>query len=185
MMASLILATLGIGSPAFQQNGAIPPKFTCDGQGTNPALQFTGVPAASKSLALVVFDPDVPKALKPDGRYLHWALWNLPSSTTTIEEGRSGGLSEGGRAGYIPPCPPNGEHRYVFQLFALNASLGDEKISSEADLRQAMQGHVMEQAELVGRYASRTSSLINFVLPGIVALALIALVYQFVMARRS
>jgi Raf kinase inhibitor-like YbhB/YbcL family protein len=183
--AALLFAALSITSSSFQQDVGIPSAFTCDGAGKNPPLHLSGVPAEAKSLALIVFDPDVPKYIKPDGRYLHWALWNLSPSTTTIEEGRGGGLSENGRSGYIPPCPPNGEHRYVFQLFALNASLGDAKIAGETDLRQAMEGRVLERAELVGRYTSRTSGQLNFVLPGILALALVALVYQFIMARRS
>src|SRR5712671_1003075 len=105
--AALFIAALSITSPAFQPAGQLPPKYTCDGQGVNPALTIAGVPAAAKSLALIVVDPDVPKSIKPDGRYLHWALWNLQATTTMmIEEGRGGGLSESGRAGYVPACPP-------------------------------------------------------------------------------
>ena len=171
-------------STAFEANGAIPPQYTCDGPGTNPALQVTGVPAGAKSLALIVFDPDVPKMIKPDGRYLHWALWNLPTASTTIEEGRGGGMAEGGHAGYIPPCPPSGEHRYVFQLFALDKTFGDAKIASEGDLRSAMSGHIVEQAELTGRYASRASGQLMFVLAGIALLGIAVVAYRF-MARRA
>ncbi len=85
--AALVVAALSISSPSFQQNAAMPEKFTCDGAGTNPALQFGGVPAAAKSLALIVFDPDVPRMLKEDGRFLHWALWNLAPDTARITEG--------------------------------------------------------------------------------------------------
>ena len=92
--AVLFAAALSVSSPAFQQNGSIPPAFTCDGAGKNPELQIGGVPAAAKSLALIVFDPDVPKAIKSDGRYLHWALWNLAPTSAVIEESRGGGLSE-------------------------------------------------------------------------------------------
>jgi len=171
-------------SSAFEQNGSIPAKYTCDGAGVNPPLQITGVPPGSRELALIVYDPDVPKSIKADGRYSHWVLWKLAPGTSTIEEHRSGGISEGGQAGYIPPCPPNGEHRYIFQLFALDKSLGDAKIFLEQDLRRAMQGHIVEQTELVGRYASRTSTAMNLVLPAIVGVAIAALAWKVIAARR-
>lgn len=183
--AALLIAALSITSPSFEQNASIPPAFTCDGAGKNPALQVGGVPPAAKSLALVVFDPDVPRAIKFDGRYLHWALWNLPPDTSTIAEGRGGGLSEGGRGGYIPACPPYGEHRYVFQLFALDVSLGDTKIASENDLRHAMEGHVLEQAELVGRYAGRVPGIFVDLVIGIALLVAAAVLYRFVRRRRN
>jgi Raf kinase inhibitor-like YbhB/YbcL family protein len=173
-----------ISSPAFEHNALFPPKFTCDGAGTNPALQISGVPPAAKSLALIVFDPDVPRSIKTDGRYLHWALWNLAPDTAAIAEGRGGGLSEGGGSGYVPACPPSGEHRYVFRLFALDRSLGTERIASEAALQRAMEGHVIEQAELVGRY-TRGGSWLNFILLGAFALALVVIVSRFVAARRA
>jgi Raf kinase inhibitor-like YbhB/YbcL family protein len=172
-------------SSAFPPAGSIPAKYTCDGAGVSPPLQIAGVPAGSRGLALIVYDPDVPRSIKADGRYSHWVLWNLPPGLSTIEEHRSGGVSEGGHAGYIPPCPPNGEHRYIFQLFALDKSLGDEKIYLEQDLRRVMQGHIVEQTELVGRYTSRTSSALNLVLPGIAAVVLAALAYRFIAARRA
>ena len=173
-----------LSSPAFAANGLIPAKYTCDGAGGSPPLQISGVPAGSRALAVIVYDPDVPKSIKPDGRYSHWVLWNLPSTISAIEEHRSGGVSENGRAGYIPPCPPNGEHRYIFQLFALDKDISDAKIYLESDLHRAMQGHIVEQTELVGRYTSRTSSVLNLVLPGIVVVALIALVYKIIASRR-
>jgi len=172
-------------SPAFAANAEIPAKYTCDGQGINPPLQISGVPAGARSIALIVYDPDVPKTIKADGRYSHWVLWNLAPATSAIEEHRSGGISENGRDGYIPPCPPNGEHRYIFQLFALDKSIAGEKIYLEQDLRRVMQGHIMEQTELVGRYTSRTSAQLNFVLPGILVLGAIALIYKIIAARRN
>ena len=172
-------------SSAFPPNGSIPAKYTCDGAGVSPPLQIAGVPAGSRSLALIVYDPDVPKSIKADGRYSHWVVWNLAPATSALEEHRSGGVSEGGRAGYIPPCPPNGEHRYIFQLFALDKDLRDAKIFLESDLRRAMQGHIVEQTELVGRYTSRTSSALNLVIPGIAAVVLAALAYRFIAARRA
>src|SRR5215467_8934125 len=125
--AIVVLVTMGSGvfvaagslritSPEFQSNGTLPPSATCDGAGRNPELQVGGVPLSAKSLVLIVVDPDVPRAIKSDGRYLHWARWDLPPDTSKIPEGRDGrGLNEIGRGTYIPACPPNGEHRYVFQ----------------------------------------------------------------------
>jgi len=171
-------------SPAFGPNGSIPAKYTCDGAGVSPPLQISGVPAGSRSLALIAYDPDVPKSIKADGRYTHWVLWNLPPGTTAIEEHHSGGISENGQAGYLRPCPPNGEHRYIFQLFALDRNV-DAKILLESDLRRAMQGHVVEQTALVGRYASRASSTLNLVIAGSVGVALIALAWKVISNRRS
>ena len=183
--AVLFVAALSVSSPAFQQNGSIPPEFTCDGAGRNPALEIGGVPAGAKSLALIVFDPDVPKAIKSDGRYLHWALWNLEPTSAVIGESRGGGLSEGGRSGWVPPCPPNGEHRYVFQAFALDASLGDTKVASEDDLRRAMQGHVLDQAELVGRYTGRVPSMVGTILLGLVLLVAVIILYRIIRRGRA
>jgi hypothetical protein len=171
-------------SSAFQPDGSIPAKYTCDGAGVSPPLQIAGVPAGSRSLALIVYDPDVPKSIKPDGRYSHWVLWNLAPGISGIEEHRSGGISENGRAGYIPPCPPNGEHRYIFQLFALDNNLADAKIFLESDLRRAMQGHIVEQTELVGRYSTSSSKALNYFLPAAVGVVLIALAWKVIRNRR-
>jgi Raf kinase inhibitor-like YbhB/YbcL family protein len=139
------------------------------------------VPSGTKSLALIVFDPDVPKSIKADGRFLHWMLWHLPADTSGIAEGRGGGMSEGGQSGYIRACPPSGEHRYVFDLFALDVGLGDVRVASENDLRRAMDGHVIAQAELVGRYTTRTSRILTIAL---VVFAMAAVVIVFRRIRR-
>jgi Raf kinase inhibitor-like YbhB/YbcL family protein len=142
-----------ITSPAFDNNGSIPAKFTCDGAGMNPALQFSGVPATAKSLALIVEDPDVPKNLKPDGLFEHWLIWDIaPDSKGFAEGAGKGGINETGSAGFMGPCPPDREHRYFFKLFALDVKLTGAKISTKEDLDKAMAGHVITQAELVGRY---------------------------------
>ncbi len=94
--------------------------------------------------------------------------------------GIGGGLSEGGRVGYVPACPPSGEHRYVFQLFALDVSLGNAKIARESELRRAMDDHILEQAELVGRYASRTSRLFTTIGWGIAGVIILVLAYRFI-----
>jgi hypothetical protein len=175
---------LRITSPSFEQNAVMPPGPTCDGNGASPELQFHGVPPAAKSLVLIVVDPDVPSAIKSDGRYLHWALWDLPPDTTNLTGGQGrNGLNENGRGTYIAACPPNGEHRYVFQLFALDTALGNARISSEAELRRGMEGHVLEQAELVGRYTTRAFRVIRVVLVLIGALVA-AMAVRFVVLRR-
>jgi len=172
---------MNLTSPAFDRNGMLPAKYTCDGAGTNPQLQISGVPPTTKTLALIVVDPDVPKSIKADGRFLHWALWNLPPTLNVVAEGRGGGLSENG-SGWIAACPPS-EHRYVFEAFALDTSLRDARFSNEAELRQAMKGHVLDQAELVARYARGTSKL-NYAVAGVLALVVLALAYRTLMARR-
>ena len=174
---------MNLTSPAFEPNAQIPAKYTCDGAGVSPPLQISGVPAGSRSLALIAYDPDVPKSLKADGRFTHWVLWNLPSGTTTIEEHYSGGIAENGQEGYIRPCPPNGEHRYIFQLFALDQKI-DARILLESDLRRAMQGHIVEQTELVGRYSTSSSKALSYFLPVAAGIVLIALVWK-VFANRA
>jgi Raf kinase inhibitor-like YbhB/YbcL family protein len=182
---AIAAGSLRISSPSFQQNETMPPEFTCDGEGTSPALRFSGAPAAAKSLVLIVVDPDVPRVIKPDGRYLHWALWDLSPGRTEIVQGqRARGLNENGAGGYIPACPPNGEHRYVFQLFAIDSVLGDARFSGEADLRRAMEGHVLDQAELVGRYTTRSFRTMRMVVGGVVLLIILALIYRIVARRR-
>src|SRR5262249_19206347 len=130
-----------------------PSKYTCDGAGTSPALQFSGVPSNAKSLAIIVEDPDVPKNLKPDGLFEHWLIWDIAPTSKGFAEGEGkGGINETGSAGFMGPCPPDREHRYFFKLFALDTTLKAAKISTKADLDKAMAGHVITQAELVGRY---------------------------------
>ena len=169
--------SLQITSPSFNQNEVLPEQFTCDGAGTSPALQFSGAPRGTRSLVLIVVDPDVPRSIKPDGRFLHWALWNLAANRPEIIEGqRALGLNENGPGDYIPPCPPNGEHRYLFQLYAIDYVIGNARISNEADLRAAMEGHVLERSELVGRYTARAFRKERNIVVAIVSmLALIAI----------
>ena len=155
-VVAMSAAGLQISSPAFQNNGVIPAKYTCDGAGTNPALQFGGVPAKAKSLALIVEDPDVPKNLKADGMFDHWVLWDIAPTAKGIAEGDGkGGMNETGTAGFMGPCPPDREHRYFFKLFALDTKLTGAKIAGKKDLEKAMDGHVLEKAELVGRYTKQ------------------------------
>ena len=171
--------SLQITSPSFNQNEVIPAQFTCDGAGPSPALRFSGTPRGARSLVLIVVDPDVSTSVKPDGRYLHWALWNLSANRTEIIEGqRALGLNGNGPGGYIPPCPPYGEHRYLFQLYAIDFVIGNASISSEADLRRAMEGHVVEQAELVGRYSAQSYRRIRSLVVTIAVLLVLVVIYR-------
>ena len=176
--ASASGGSLEISSPSFNQNEVLPVQFTCDGAGTSPALKFSGAPRGTRSLVLIVVDPDVPRSIKPDGRFLHWALWNLAASRTEIIEGqRALGLNENGPGDYIPPCPPNGEHRYLFQLYAIDFVIGNRRISNEADLRGAMEGHVLERSELVGRYTIQSFRKERNIVVAVVALLALVVIY--------
>ena len=152
---------LTLQSPAFQPQGSIPTKHTCDGEDVSPALRWSGVPAGAKSLALIVDDPDAPDPKAPKRVYAHWLLYDIPPSATGLPEGvKSDALPQGTRegsndwhrTGYGGPCPPIGRHRYFFKLFALDRVLGDIGTPSKKELEAATAGHVIESAELVGTY---------------------------------
>ena len=153
--SGLTAATLQITSPAFAANGAIPSKYTCDGAGVNPPLAFSGMPAKTQSLVLIMDDPDVPKNLMPSGVFDHWLIWDLPADSKGVAEAApesKRGLNGMGQPGYTGPCPPDREHRYFFKLYALDTKL-TARIANKQDLESAMKGHILEQAELIGRYA--------------------------------
>jgi Raf kinase inhibitor-like YbhB/YbcL family protein len=155
-----VKGTLMLTSTAFAEGGAIPSRYTCDASmPTNPPLAISGVPEGTKSLTLIVDDPDVPKRLKPDGVFDHWVLFNIPPDVVTIGEGDApgtSGMSGTGQGEYVPPCPPPqyepSEHRYVFTLYALDAELNIPEGASKQDVLKAMEGHVLDEAKLVGRY---------------------------------
>lgn len=141
-----------ITSTAFQAGGNIPSRFTCDGQDSNPGLRLEGAPAEAKSLVLIVEDPDA-----PSGLFTHWLAWNLDPKTAVIEEnGPPSGSVEGkndfGKSGYGGPCPPSGTHRYFFKVFALDRKLDLAAGANRKQLDADMRGHVLAQAELMGRY---------------------------------
>ena len=152
---------LTISSPAFAAGGSIPAKYTCEGQDVSPALTWTGVPAGAKSLALVVDDPDAPDPAAPKRVYVHWVLYNIPATATGLPEavaatalptGTREGTNDWNRTGYGGPCPPVGRHRYFFKLYALDAQLPDLGSPTKAELLKAMQGHILEHAEMIGTY---------------------------------
>lgn len=143
-----------IKSRAFEEGEKIPSKYTCDGENINPPLEISEVPGNAKSLVLIMDDPD---AVKPAGKvWDHWLVWNIPPSTTEILEGREPeGVHGKGTAGnkeYYGPCPPDAEHRYFFKIYALDNMLDIPEGSTKAVLEKAMEGHIIDMAELIGRY---------------------------------
>lgn len=142
-----------IQSTAFENGGMIPQKYTCKGEGVSPLLNFSNVPGKAQELVLIVSDPDA-----PGGDFVHWVVYGIDPVPLTVKEGTtpSGGVfgmaSTGRRQGYVPPCPPSGTHRYYFRLYALDTRLEFEAAPTKADLLTAMQGHIVAEAELVGRF---------------------------------
>jgi Raf kinase inhibitor-like YbhB/YbcL family protein len=135
-------------SSVFKNNETIPKKYTCQGDKISPPLNFENIPKNTKSLALIVDDPDAPYKT-----FVHWVLFNNPIISKIEEDSTIGldGLNSLGSTGYTPPCPPTGEHRYFFKLYALDKVL-DLKDATKEDLEKAMQGHVIEKADLIGLY---------------------------------
>lgn len=160
---SMATSTLVLASSAFEDGGPIPSKYTCDDNRLlSPPLSISGVPEGTESLALIVDDPDVPKVKIPSGVFDHWTLFNIPAGTREIPEGGSAGIAGANSAGqnaYTGPCPPKeyepSEHRYFFKLYALDAELPLRAGASKADVEKAMEGHIIAQTELVGRYKKK------------------------------
>jgi Raf kinase inhibitor-like YbhB/YbcL family protein len=151
-----------LSSPSFPPNGQIPSRFTCDADDVAPALAWSGAPAATKSYALLVDDPDAPDPTAPKMVYVHWVLYDIPATVTSLPEGASTatlprgtkeGLNDWHRTGYGGPCPPVGRHRYFFKLYALDALLGDRGELQKPDLLRLMEPHVLASAEVMGTYA--------------------------------
>ena len=143
-------------SPAFEHSGKIPSEYTCDGEDISPELKIEDIPDNAKSLALIMDDPDVPKNIRPDGLWVHWVVWNIPTDTKKIVKANEPegvqGITNFGRTGYGGPCPPDREHRYFFKLYALDISLDIPEGSSKDVLEKAMKGNIIEQTELIGLY---------------------------------
>jgi hypothetical protein len=148
---------LEISSPEFSEGEMIPTRYTCDGPDVSPELSWRGVPEAAKSLALICDDPDAPM-----GTWVHWVLFNIPSSANgltaeipsdaSLETGARHGTNDFRRLGYGGPCPPGGTHRYFFKLYALDAELDLDSGVTKAQLVEAMQGHILTEAQLMGTY---------------------------------
>jgi Raf kinase inhibitor-like YbhB/YbcL family protein len=153
--------SLTITSSVFSQDKDIPAKYTCDGQDLSPPLAWSGLPAGTKSLALIVDDPDAPDPAAPKMTWVHWVLYNIPPGATGLPEGvkpgevpkgTKEGLNDWKRTGYGGPCPPVGRHRYFHKLYALDVVLPDLGKATKQEVEKAMKGHVLASAELVGTY---------------------------------
>lgn len=154
---------LTLSSPVFQHNTSIPSRYTCDeNKNLSPALEISGVPETAKSLVLIMDDPDIPEQFKQQrgiDAFDHWTLFNIPADTTLIPEGGSvgtAGANGAGQSAYTGPCPPKefepSEHRYSFRLYALDAMLDLGAGAKKGDVISAMDGHIIEQTELIGTY---------------------------------
>jgi Raf kinase inhibitor-like YbhB/YbcL family protein len=147
---------IDVRSTAFEEGGAIPPQYTCDGLDVSPPLQWSSIPEGTRSLALIVDDPDA-----PSGTFVHWAIYNLPPDTRrlpedvpnreTLPSGAVQGVNGAGTVGYSGPCPPSGTHRYFFKVYALDTELDP----GAEDLLRAMEGHVLAEGRLMGTYRRR------------------------------
>jgi Raf kinase inhibitor-like YbhB/YbcL family protein len=155
---------LVLSSSSFSAGGAIPSRHTCEGDDRSPALEWSGAPGGTRSFALIVDDPDAPDPKAPQRTYVHWVLYNLPADARALPEGVEStalpagareGKNDWKRTGYGGPCPPIGRHRYFHKLYALDAELPDLGESDKAQLERAMEGHILEQAELMGTYEKR------------------------------
>lgn len=149
---SPIVKNMKLTSAAFANEEKIPADFTCDGKKISPPLSVSGVPAGTKSLAIIVDDPDAPL-----GTFTHWIIWNIDAGTKEITAGQipqksQEGTNSAGRIGYTAPCPPAGSHRYFFTVFALDITVGLDGKANKADLESAMKGHILEQTNLIGTY---------------------------------
>ena len=142
-----------ISSSAFKNNQKIPSQYTCDGANINPPLTISDLPQNAQSLVLIMDDPDA-----PSGDWVHWLVWNINPQTKEIKENSvppesTEGLTSFGNAGYGGPCPPSGEHRYFFKIYALDTKLDLMPEADKRELFQAMDGHVLASAELIGLYS--------------------------------
>jgi Raf kinase inhibitor-like YbhB/YbcL family protein len=145
-------AEMTVTSTAFESNASIPVQYTCDGANTSPPLAITGVPEDAISLALLMDDPDA-----PGGSFVHWTIWNIdPAAPDAAEgsppQGSTEGLNGAGQPGYTGPCPPSGEHRYIFTMYALSGVPDLDATSGKAELLAAIEPQIIAEAELIGLY---------------------------------
>ena len=148
-MAAQTTVLLSVRSIAFNTGGHIPAKFTCEGENVNPPLEISGAPQSTKTLAIIVEDPDAPR-----GVFYHWLVWNI-SPNEPIDENSLPGISgknSFGKAGYAGPCPPSGTHRYFFKVYALDSTLDIEAGANKDALEEAMYGHILAEGELMALY---------------------------------
>jgi len=156
--------SLTLTSVAFAAGDEMPAVFTCDGGDISPPLSWAKLPPGTKSLALIVDDPDAPDPAAPQRTWVHWVLYNIPPDSSQLKEGAAShdlpqgtreGINDWKRTGYGGPCPPIGRHRYVHKLYALDTVLPNLGHPSKSALENAMQGHIIGKAELIGLYQRR------------------------------
>jgi len=156
--------SLSLESSSFTPNGEIPSKYTCEGADVSVPLSWTGLPEGTKSIALIVDDPDAPDPRAPKMTWVHWVLYNIPPTATGLPEGVASadlpagameGLNDWKRTGYGGPCPPIGRHRYFHKLYALDAVLPNLGEPTKAQLEDAMRGHVLAETQLIGTYQKK------------------------------
>lgn len=148
---------IAITSNAFDEGGLIPSKYTCDGVDVSPPLRWDGIPEGAASIALICDDPDAPM-----GTWVHWVLFNLPArakelaenitTDETLTDGTRQGINDFGKIGYGGPCPPGGTHRYFFKIYALDTQLDLATRADKSQLLEAMEGHILAQGQLMGKY---------------------------------
>jgi Raf kinase inhibitor-like YbhB/YbcL family protein len=157
-------SSLVIRSGAFADGGEIPMRYTCEGADASPALEWSGVPSAAKTLAVIVDDPDAPDPDAPKMTWVHWVLYDIPPTATGLPEavsrdalppGTRQGVNDWKRTGWGGPCPPIGRHRYFFKLYALDATLGDLGAPTKAKLEAAMKGHILATGQVMGTYQKK------------------------------
>lgn len=149
-----------VKSADFQEGGMIPKQYTCDDADISPAISWDSVPEGTKSIALITDDPDAPM-----GTFVHWVLYDLPpdvkelpenfSTDKTLDNGTKQGINGYKKIGYGGPCPPSGTHRYYFKLYALDKKLDLDPGATKVEVEQAMQGHILAQGQLMGRYSRK------------------------------
>ena len=154
------MTNLDLRSAAFEEGGAIPVRYTCDGEDISPPLSWSSVPDETRSLALIADDPDA-----PGETFVHWVVYNLPPDTRRLPEdvpkreilpsGAAQGVNGAGSVGYMGPCPPSGTHRYFFKVYALETELDLGGSATKEDLVSAMEGHILAEGRLVGTYRRR------------------------------
>ena len=157
-----VIVSMKLSSTAFKPDGPIPSRFTCDGSNVSPPLAWSDLPPATKSVAIIVTDPDAPDPSAPKMTWVHWVVYDIPVAagaalreaitTKSLPPGALEGTNDWGRTGYGGPCPPIGRHRYVHTLYALDTALGDLARPTRAALLAAMHGHVLATTELIGTY---------------------------------
>ena len=152
------IVPLSLSSSAFANGAEMPARYTCDGGDVSPPLSWSGVPAAARSLALIVDDPDAPDPQEPRMIWVHWVLYNLPPDSAGLAEaapppaGAIAGINDFQRTRYGGPCPPVGRHRYFFKLYALDRTLPELGHATKAPVERAMAGHILAEAQLIGTY---------------------------------